>query len=225
MGWRGVPPMILKAGPKHVKSIATNSPMFNNFHVISILLPYSYIINPQSMLSIIFWQYLSIRHPRICSFTRDEHPACLSKMSNNSFNFIYNLGQITNTTKAYPIIWDIGLAPLKNTNQFQWRLFDTVPHTFSNPRKNAVGYDQWSLSPFIFGWPSGLCSLSQHWHTVKSLISARPNPQTQMFLVLSWSCLCPIQWSQVLSGEWRCSRSSADRRCSNFIWVINNFIA
>ena len=25
--------------------------------------------------------------------------------------------------------------------------------------------------------------------------------------------------------EWRCSWSSADRRCSNYIWVINNFIA
>ena len=33
-----------------------------------------------------------------------------------------------------------------------------------------------------------------------------------MFLVSSCSCLCPIHWSQVLSGEWRCSWSSADRR-------------
>ena len=41
------------------------------------------------------------------------------------------------------------------------------------------------------------------------------------------SCLCPIQWSQVLSHEWRSSWSSADRCCSNYryIWVINNFIA
>ena len=31
--------------------------------------------------------------------------------------------------------------------------------------------------------------------------------------------------SQVLSREWRCSWSSADRRCSNYIWVINNLIA
>ena len=31
--------------------------------------------------------------------------------------------------------------------------------------------------------------------------------------------------SQVFSGEWRCSWSSAERRCSNYIWVINNFIA
>ena len=27
------------------------------------------------------------------------------------------------------------------------------------------------------------------------------------------------------SGEWRCSWNSADRRCSNYIWVIDNFIA
>ena len=41
------------------------------------------------------------------------------------------------------------------------------------------------------------------------------------------SCICvwPIHWSQVLSWEWRCSWSSADRRCSNYIWVINNFTA
>ena len=28
----------------------------------------------------------------------------------------------------------------------------------------------------------------------------------------------------MLSWEWRCSWSSADRRCSNYIWVIDNFI-
>ena len=46
-----------------------------------------------------------------------------------------------------------------------------------------------------------------------------------MFLVSFCSGLCTIHWSQVLSREWRCSWSSADRRCSNYIWVINNFIA
>ena len=42
-----------------------------------------------------------------------------------------------------------------------------------------------------------------------------------MFLVSSCSCLCLIYWNHVLSCEWRCSWSSADRRCSNYIWVIN----
>ena len=46
-----------------------------------------------------------------------------------------------------------------------------------------------------------------------------------MSLASSCSCLCPVQWSQVLSWEWRCSRSSADRRCSNYIWVIDHFIS
>ena len=46
-----------------------------------------------------------------------------------------------------------------------------------------------------------------------------------MFLVSSCSCLCPFHWSQVLTREWRCSRSSADRRSSNYIWEIINFIA
>ena len=45
-----------------------------------------------------------------------------------------------------------------------------------------------------------------------------------MILLLSCGRLCPIFWSQVLSREWRCSWSSADRRCSNYIWVIDNLI-
>ena len=36
---------------------------------------------------------------------------------------------------------------------------------------------------------------------------------------------CRIPWNQTSSRGWRCSWSSADRRCSNYIWVIDNFIA
>ena len=46
-----------------------------------------------------------------------------------------------------------------------------------------------------------------------------------MFIVSPSSCLCAIFWSQVSSGEWRYSWSSADRRCSNYIGVINNLIS
>ena len=46
---------------------------------------------------------------------------------------------------------------------------------------------------------------------------------------LNGSCiplqLSSLHWSQVLIWEWRCSWSSADRRCSNYIWVTNNLIA
>ena len=61
-------------------------------------------------------------------------------------------------------------------------------------------------------------------HTLKPLRWDAPNNKTYMFLILSCSCLCPIHWYQVLSREWRRSWNSADRRCSNYIWVINNFI-
>ena len=44
-----------------------------------------------------------------------------------------------------------------------------------------------------------------------------------MCLVLPCSCHCAIHWSHVLSREW-CSWSNADRRCSNYIWVINIFL-
>ena len=46
-----------------------------------------------------------------------------------------------------------------------------------------------------------------------------------MFLVQSCSCLRPIHWSHVSIGKWKCSWSSTERRCSNYIWVINNVIA
>ena len=38
---------------------------------------------------------------------------------------------------------------------------------------------------------------------------------------LTVNCLCPIHWSQLLCREWRCSWSSAGRRCSNYICMIN----
>ena len=47
---------------------------------------------------------------------------------------------------------------------------------------------------------------------------------------LNLTCLimqlfCALFWSQVSNREWRYSRSSADRPCFNYIWVINNPIA
>ena len=42
-----------------------------------------------------------------------------------------------------------------------------------------------------------------------------------MFIVLS----CPIHWSQMLIWERRCRWNSANKRCSNYISVINNYIA
>ena len=64
-----------------------------------------------------------------------------------------------------------------------------------------------------------------NWCTAKPLIWDAPNPTTEMFLVSSCRCLCPIHWSMVLFREWRYSWSSADRRYCIYILVINKFIA
>ena len=72
-------------------------------------------------------------------------------------------------------------------------------------------------------WTDGRIERMNPIHCKTSNIRCTKSPKPWKFFVSSCSCLCPIHWSQVLSQEWRCSRSSADRRCSNYIWVINNF--
>ena len=54
-------------------------------------------------------------------------------------------------------------------------------------------------------------------HQISNLKCLSSRPADALLLLL--------YWSHVLSWEWRCSWSSADRRCSNYIWVINNLIA
>ena len=61
--------------------------------------------------------------------------------------------------------------------------------------------------------------------TAVNIYIRRTKSQNSIILVSSYSGLCPIHWSQVLSREWRCSWSTADSRCSNYIWVIHNYIA
>ena len=63
-----------------------------------------------------------------------------------------------------------------------------------------------------------------YWWCCQTSNISHTKSQNLIFLVLSCSFLYPIHWSQVLSREWRCSWSSADRRFSDYIRVINNFI-
>ena len=55
--------------------------------------------------------------------------------------------------------------------------------------------------------------------------TSRTNSPNSNVSRLVWSCICPSYWCQVLRREWRCSWSSAERRCSNYIWVIDKSIA
>ena len=94
----------------------------------------------------------------------------------------------------------------------------------------------WLIFPYLCGlliwtWSnisnhtSSFCS-KQHYNRSSvtnhdypsNLYYKRHQIPTQVCLVPSCNCLCPMHWSQVLSREWRRSLSSADR-------VINSVIA
>ena len=67
--------------------------------------------------------------------------------------------------------------------------------------------------------------LTLHIRCISSWIEFHNHVTRYAGICSSCICLCPIQWSQLLSREWRCSWSNTCRRCSNYIWVINNSIA
>ena len=94
----------------------------------------------------------------------------------------------------------------------------------SQRASNVETVSIWRRHHGLFGWYVGV-----HWvrvmSTIKPLIWGESNPKAYTFIVSSFSCLCPIHWSQVFSREWRYGWSSTHRHCSNYIWVINNFIA
>ena len=58
----------------------------------------------------------------------------------------------------------------------------------------------------------------------KAFNMMHPIPKLKCFSACL-AAVCPIGWSQVLSQKWRCSWSSANRGCSNYIWLIIIFIA
>ena len=69
------------------------------------------------------------------------------------------------------------------------------------------------------GWT--MCRKDMTYRKTSSI--SRTKSQHLNVSLSSCSCLRSIHWSQVLNWEWRCSWSSADRRCSNYIWVIKKF--
>ena len=60
------------------------------------------------------------------------------------------------------------------------------------------------------------------YHQISDMRRAKSPNLNVSRLILQLSL--PNQLKPILSREWRCSWSSADRWCSNYIWVINNFI-
>ena len=71
--------------------------------------------------------------------------------------------------------------------------------------------------------------VEERWHTFRKYRKfskiTRTKSQNLNVSHLVLQLFCAIYWHHMLSGEWRCSWSSADRRCSNYIWGINSCIA
>ena len=74
-------------------------------------------------------------------------------------------------------------------------------------------------------WLSYLYNGNSHTRLDHLYIETGCTKSHNLFLVSACSCLCAIYWSQVWNGEWRFSWNNANRRCFNYIWVINNLIA
>ena len=146
------------------------------------------------------------------------------KISNRQrFNFNYQSIEIIQRATAQP--WfpnnDIDSQTLKVytiKNDLSYvhlfiQRFTTACHGIKNgwvdgKSSNNVQYMTWQMHMYC-------CVLFCRGYmiTAKLLIEGTPNPV--VFYL--------IHWSQVLSREWRFSWSSADRRCSNYIWVDQQF--
>ena len=85
--------------------------------------------------------------------------------------------------------------------------------------------EAWTKWPSFFRGHNQMHFLTENF-TVKPLDASYPKTSCLvLFLVLSCSCLCLMYWSHVLSRKWRCSWSSTNRWCANYIRVIKNCIA
>ena len=112
------------------------------------------------------------------------------------------------------------------------KLTEVVPRSQPNAPQRTVWKIHLDFQYHIFRCRSAILAVSKLCCHVASYDIYRQisnmrhkKSQTLNVLVSPCSCLCPVHYSQVLSRGWRCSWSSADRRCSNYIWVINNYIA
>ena len=124
--------------------------------------------------------------------------------------------------------------------RYRWA---TNPGHFGS-RTGRISSCQWAFSR-SFCWPLQINVIQDIWktktnksirmlgsgdwtrwlNTIESLNIRDTRSQNWMFIVSSCSCPCPTHWSQMLSWEWRCSWRIACQCCSDYIWVINKFIA
>ena len=160
------------------------------------------------------YPYTAIMLSKQCNYGPDWLGCKISTVKTNLV-WIYLLTVATSVN--YTWLWIEGIWNMKPcAGNKEYGNCELFPYTYrSSPRWSLVH----KCGPATWNY---LCLDIKY--TVKSIILDALNLNTEMFLVSCWSWFCPVHWSQVLSPFWRCSWSSADRRCSNYIWVINNFI-
>ena len=99
---------------------------------------------------------------------------------------------------------------------------DLMTTLFKGSQKQKYNQQKFSFLPL------SRISVTSQWvenYRIISNIIRTKFQNLKFFLVSACSCLCAIYWSHVFSAEWRCGWRTADRWCSNYIWVINNLIA
>ena len=137
---------------------------------------------------------------------------CLS-MCSFQHSFLHKLFHDDKKNISSFVVLCLGLVPINLTNTYQGYLTGI-----------------WSIRG-LFQCHSGWYGKMNPRHPFRELIyrkisnKRRTKSQNLNDSRLVCSCLRQIHWSQMLSRDWRCGWSSADRRCSNYIWVINKFIA
>ena len=101
-----------------------------------------------------------------------------------------------------------------------WTIDSSEKLIWATTTYHTLAYIQWGCYKVLRH-----CQHDNH-HQISSMSRTKPKNLNVKFFS---SCLAAVfaqnHWSQALCREWSCSWSSADRRCSNYIWVINNFIA
>ena len=122
--------------------------------------------------------------------------------------------QITSLTVVYSIVYS-GVNQRKHQSPASLAFVREIHRGPVNfPHKWPVTRKMFPFDDVIMLISTFFICLSNMWHN-----------KSHDFHDSSCSWLCVMYWSQVLSREWKYSWSSSDRRCSNYIWVINNFIA
>ena len=191
---------------KHIMITPISIVLYENWHYTDLVSENAYISN-----------LIAIFPCRKISYV--NFASCLHIMNTNEC-----ISPCMLNTLATPIIWKRNIELTFTVHRFSNCALYYLYHEASVENKHC--FTQYQIINQIHDAILLYSRFRRFDHSYRKTSSiSRTKSQNLNVLVSSCSCFRSIHWSQVLSWEWRCSWSSADRRCSNCIRVINNFIA